>query len=297
MSIRDRGYKPYEGQFTPLGERWAVVMKKSLRMTARQPWVVAILILSIFWALGWGVVMYIRAKLWAQVPPDAVEMAAAQGISDPASMVYTIFHHWIGTPVLAFLMAMFAGGGAVADDARQGTFQFYFARPMSREQYLVGKVVPVLILVASVSLIPSLLLAVVRLAVARDGSDMAHHLWLLLQSLGLGVIEALALSLPVVALSSLSKSRGYAQGAFATLFLLPWIVGGIFVGITRNPWPALLSLPAQIESLGGRIFGVPIPPDQRALPWAAAAAAMAAILVASVALLRTRLAAAEVVAG
>ena len=61
---------------------------------------------------------------------------------------------------------------------------------------------------------------------------------------------------PVVALSSVSKGRGYAQGAFAVLFMLPWLVSWIFVKLTRTPWPKLLSIPALIESVGFGSCGV-----------------------------------------
>jgi ABC-type transport system involved in multi-copper enzyme maturation permease subunit len=294
VSIRDRGYKPYEGTFTPMAQRWAVVMRHSLRMTFKQPWVIAILIISVFPALIGGVLMYIAAKMWAQVPP---ELAAQQGINDPGQYVFFFLVKWYGAPVQAFLMAMFAGGGAIADDARQGAFQFYFARPISREQYLAGKVVPVVLTVAIVSLVPSLLLAIVRLAVARDGSDVAHQLLLIGQAVGLGGIEAVAMGVPVVALSSISKGRGYAQGAFAALFLLPYFVGGIFSAITRNPWPAILSVPAQLEAIGSKIFSIPLAPEDRPLPFLAAVLVMAVTLIGSVALLRARLKAAEVVAG
>jgi len=33
------------------------------------------------------------------------------------------------------------------DDVRGGAFQFYFARPVTREQYLVGKLLPPVLLV------------------------------------------------------------------------------------------------------------------------------------------------------
>ncbi len=292
MSIRDRGYKPYDGQHTPMAGRWRVVMRRSLRMTMKQGWVVAILICAIFPALIWGAWLYFDAKAWATLGEQAVQA----GFYDPSYVPYRFLFDWAGTPVFAFLMAMFAGGGAVADDARQGTFQFYFARPISREQYLVGKVVPVMLLVAFVSLAPSLLLALERMALAKDGGDVAHQLLTLARTAGLGLIEAIVIGVPVVALSSVSKGRGYAQGAFAALFMLPWLVSWIFVKLTRTPWPRLLSIPALIESVGAKIFGYEIPEEERALPWLASLVMMAVIVAAASLLLRRRLAAAEVVA-
>ena len=39
---------------------------------------------------------------------------------------------WYGALLPAFLTALQVGGGAIAEDARSGAFQFYFARPITR---------------------------------------------------------------------------------------------------------------------------------------------------------------------
>lgn len=294
MSLRDRGYKPYEGQHTPLGGRWKTVLKNSLRMTAKQGWVLSILIISGFPVLVWAALIFFKAYNFVDATPG---LQGAEGVVDPGQYIYLFLVKGYGVPLQAFLMAMFAGGGAIADDTRNNTFQFFFARPLSREQYLVGKVLSVVLLVAFVSLAPALLLAIVRIALAHDATDVTHQLWHLPRALALGSLEALVIGVPVVALSSLSRGRGYAQAAFAGLFLLPWIVGETFVWMFRNPWPALLSVPAQLESVGAVLFGYNFGVDERPLPPLAAAAMMAVTLVASILVLRARLAAAEVVAG
>ena len=74
-----------------------------------------------------------------------------------------------GTMTLAFLIALFAGAGQVADDTRAGAFQFYFARPVTRDQYLVGKVMPVVVLTMFIALVPALLLSLLRLALLPSG--------------------------------------------------------------------------------------------------------------------------------
>src|SRR6185369_13410879 len=58
MSIRDRGYQGYQGARTPALRRWTVVLRETLRMTAKQPWVIAILIIAVFPPLIGGGVMY-----------------------------------------------------------------------------------------------------------------------------------------------------------------------------------------------------------------------------------------------
>ena len=99
---------------------------------------------------------------------------------------------------------------------------------------------PPIVLVFCVTVGPAMLLAIARVALAKDAADAIVALLSPLATIALGLIEALALGVPVVALSSTSRGRGYVQGAFAALFLLPWILGAVFTNVTRSPWPDIL---------------------------------------------------------
>lgn len=288
MTIRDVGYRRYEGTRHPLGERWLVVLRQSLATMRRQPWVLAMLILSAFPALVAAVVLFFKLRLG--------DTFGLGGEDAAARLIYSFQVGWYGTPILAFVVALFAGGGAISDDIRTRAFQFYFARPLSREQYLLGKLLAVLTLVFVVTAGPPLLLVLVRFALAGDARDVARQAILLGQVLGLASLEALLLAVPAVALSSLSPRRGLAQGAFAALFFLPWILGAILEKILRSPWPMILSIPSQLASLGANLFALDLG-RQALLPWPAAFLAMTLLLGGALALLRWRLASMEVVAG
>jgi hypothetical protein len=102
----------------------------------------------------------------------------------------------------------------------------------------------------------------------------------------LALVVALTLGVPVVALSSLSTSRGVVQGGWAAVFMLSWIIGRIVAAVTASPWPALISIPANLGVVGAHIFGEK-PAD--ALPWWASALVLGVLLAGSAALLRWRL--------
>jgi ABC-2 type transport system permease protein len=294
-AVVDRGYQPYRGTLTPERGRWKVIARRTFGMSVRSPWVIVMLILAAFPTLVCGTVMWIvQSKVAAVVGPEAVQ-AAGTSLSPGAFPMYLAVRWW-GTLLLAFMIALFAGGSAVADDARAGAFQFYFARPLTREQYVVGKLVAAVSLTAMVTLGPALLLALFRLATSASAAEVWQRLPSLLGAVVLGAIEALALAAPALALSSLAKGRGYAQGSFAALFLLPWVVGGIFMQVTRSAWPGIASLPAQFENIGRWLYRVSAEPTDHALPVWVSLAVVAAIIVGSVALLRQRLASVEVVA-
>ena len=284
-TILDRGYTPYTGRYTPDASRWKVIASRMLRMSARQWWAILLMIATVIPLLVSAVQMWIMSKVAALAPPGSP-------LPSPDSYVML---PW-GTMTLAFLIALFAGAGQVADDTRAGAFQFYFARPVTRDQYLVGKVVPVVVLTMFIALVPSLLLSLLRLALLPNGDEVLKKLPLVGGSLIIGTIEALVLAVPAVAISSLSRRRAYVQGGYAILYLLPWIVGGIFVRVTRSAWPALFSVPAHLENLARFVFRQPLEEGQRALPVWISAAFVALLVAGSFALLRKRLSAVEVVA-
>jgi hypothetical protein len=158
-------------------------------------------------------------------------------------------------------------------------------------------VVPLVIVVALVTVGPALLLGVLRMGLARDGSDALRQLPLLGRVLAVGLVQAVMLAVPAVALSSLSPRRGLVQGGYAAFYLLPWILGGITAKLVRSAWPAVLSLPAQVESVAVLVFQRKVEANDLVLPWLPTVIVMAAIVVGAVALLRWRLNSIEVVSG
>ncbi len=279
--IRERGYRRYQGARTASGSRWWVVARQLLRAARRQRAVVALVILAAFPTVISAFVLYFASRL---KPVSGDEY------------VYGLLVKPYGTFFLALGLAMRAGGGAISDDARAGGFQFYFARPLTHAQYLAGKLAGVATLVATVTLLPPVLLSLVRLALSQ-GDDAPHSLSLVARAAALGALEAAVLACVVVALSSLMRRRGLVQGAFVALVFMPWILGVKFRDFTRTPWPALASIPTHLDALGRWLFGISNDIGDRAMPPLVALAALLAIGAAAIAISWRRLQRAEVVAG
>jgi ABC-2 type transport system permease protein len=279
--IRERGYRRYEGARTGTGGRFWVVARQLLSAARRQRAVTVLVVLAAFPTVISGFVVYFTGRL-KPVSGD--------------SYIYGLLLKPYGTFFLALGLAMRGGGGAIADEARAGAFQFYFARPLAHGQYLLGKLAGVAALVATVTVAPPVLLALALLALSAGGST-AHVLSLLLRGAVLGLIEAAVLACVVVALSSLMKRRGLVQGAFAAALLLPWLIGARFSEFTRTRWPLLASLPTHLDALGRWLFAVENDLGDRAMPPGMALLMLALVTIASVWLARRQLRRAEVVAG
>ena len=296
--IRDQGYQPYTGSYTPQGGRWALIAGRMLKLTLPQWWVILIIVAAALRLLVGGAALWIKWKLTGAMPSaaDLPPGMTLPTVANPDESVLAILVDASGTLLLAFILALFAGGSAIADDARVGAFQFYFARAVTKMQYLVGKLVPLLVLVGAVVIVPTMLLAVLRISLAPTGAEALHKLPLLFAALGGGIVTTLTLSLPALALSATSSRRGYVHGAYATLFVLPWVVGGILSRLTRSAWPSLLSLPAHLENVSRFFFRMRVA-DAPTLPVWVSAVVLAAVIVGSFVELRRRLDNIEVVQG
>ncbi|HEY3356329.1 MAG TPA: hypothetical protein VGQ83_23960 [Polyangia bacterium] len=279
-AIHDLGYKRYDGPRTPHGRRWTTVMRIALRLSLKW-WLWVTLVFAVAQVAIFGVVMYFLNRAAGL---QGAELGAAAGFK-PDFLVLKLLTEWYGVIPLCFVVGLFAGGSAVADDARSGAFQFYFARPVSKGHYLAGKLLAVCLLTGITSLAPALILCLARVAMSAP-SEWAGASLLLARGLAVGALVALVLGIPVVALSSLSTSRGVVQGGWAAVFMLSWIIGRIVAAVTASPWPALISIPANLQVLGSFIFGQS---PAGAIPWWASALVLGVLLAGSAALLRWRL--------
>jgi hypothetical protein len=272
--INERGYRRYEGERNARG-RWWVVARELVRSMRRQRAVILLALAAALPTVIAGVWLYIAGRL---------------KVVDPNEYVYNLY---LPTSPLALIMALRAGGGAIADDARAGAFQLYFARPLTHAQYLAGKLVGVGILVAIVSAVPGILLALLQVTLTGTWASLL----LVGKAALLGLAVAASLSCVVVALSSLIRRRGLVQAALAAVIFLPWVVGSSFRDFTRTPWPALASLPTHLGALGQWLFNRPNDIGSRAMPPAIAVVMLAAICAGAIWVALRQLRRAEVIAG
>jgi ABC-type transport system involved in multi-copper enzyme maturation permease subunit len=280
MTIRDLGYSRYEGARLPHRSRFRVLIARTLSLAWASGLVKTTLILGMFPMVVAGVVVFLKVK--------AQQVLAAKGvpvqIEDPSYWVfYTVYWCQIW---FAFAMSLLVAAPAISEDVRTGAFQFYFARPVSRSHYLVGKLVPVAVLVLIVCAAPGLLVALLRVALSRDGDEALRTLPLLLKTLIYVPLFAATLALPPIALSSLSRRSGTVQGGWAALFFLPWILGEGMASATGVSYVALVSIPTNLRLVGQHLYGMT---PSYPIPWYYPTAILLGLCVASAVLLLRRL--------
>ncbi len=121
--------------------------------------------------------------------------------------------------LLVVFVALYAGSGAIAADLHSGAVVIYLSKPLSRMDYLLGKALPVLVALLSITLAPGLTLLFFHLLMADDLNLLRESPGLPLFILGYSVWLASYFSFTVLAVSSLTRSRRLSAAGFVLLAL------------------------------------------------------------------------------
>jgi ABC-2 type transport system permease protein len=191
------------------------------------------------------------------------------------------------------LLSIFGGAGLVANDLRTGAILVYLSRPLTRRDYVLGKLGVLMALNLAVTLVPAFLLYVVGLGLAPE-QYLKWELWWIAPAIALqGVVVSLAVSLVALAVSSLSRSARVAGLSFFGLVVGLEMTRGILVNIVRSDWATLLSLQANLRAVAARLFGLSTRGAEADPLYAAAILVL--VLAGSLFVLRSRVRAVEIV--
>jgi ABC-2 type transport system permease protein len=195
--------------------------------------------------------------------------------------------------VFTVILSVFGGAGLVANDLRTGAILVYLSRPLTRRDYVLGKLGVLLGLNLAVTLAPGLLLYLVALALAPGQFAKWELFWIAPAIVAHSLLIALSVSLLVLAVSALSRSTRVAALGFVGLFVGLEIVRGVLVNIADRPEAHVLSFQNDLRLVGNLMFGI----AERGSPVPAAYPPLVLVLVAlgCLAVLRSRVRAVEIV--
>src|SRR6266851_4353431 len=90
-----------------------------------------------------------------------------------------MFGQFLGIQTLfTLLLSIFGGAGLIANDLRTGAILVYLSRPLTRRDYVLGKLGVLMALNLSVTLVPDLLLYAIGIALAPDQFATWKLAWL-----------------------------------------------------------------------------------------------------------------------
>jgi ABC-2 type transport system permease protein len=280
MPIYGQGYRRYEARRPLRRMRFWPITREALRLVlAKRAFLGLLVVCWVPFLISAGRIIVVTYF------PDAARVLPVDG------RMFGEFLNWQVGPAL--LLSVFGGAGLIANDLRTGGILVYLSRPLTRRDYVLGKLGLLLALNFSATLVPGLLLYAIALAMVPSQFAAWSLAWICPAIVVQSLVLAGVLSLLALAASALSRSARVAGlglvGAWAGLEIARQIVRAI----ARRQEATLLSVQADLRAVGSALFGLPARGD--VLPWIWPALVLAAVTGACLLVLRARVRAVEVV--
>jgi ABC-type transport system involved in multi-copper enzyme maturation permease subunit len=269
MPIFDQGYQHWQGPLSGHAWRWLAIARHGVRVQMKNRFLRLLMLFAWLPALG----LVIAVALWGLLERRSEGVLALVSQFLPPEMLskpqayrqtmWTLLYSGFFKTELFFLMllAVLAGPGLISRDLRFNALPLYFARPLTRLDYFLGKLGVIGALVASVAVLPAVFAYFVGLCFFFEVRVVKDTYTVLLASVAIGLVLTLSIGTLMLALSSLTRRSLYVGIAWAGLWIVSGSVGGILTGIHQDT----LRREARVAIINGWIDKHPPPQGVRLL--------------------------------
>jgi len=299
MAVYKKTYRPYDGQLTASWHRLLVIPRYAFEDFQRSRFLTVFYLASFIYPLICALIIYVQHNA------SALRLINAEGAQRLISIGVTFYMSLLGwQSMLALFLAAFIGPGQVSPDLANNALSLYLARPFSRTEYVIGKMLVLLILLSLMTWVPGLLLF--GLEGYLEGWDWVGANSHIASGLFFGSwIWILVLALLALALSAWVKWKPAAGGLMFGVFFVASAFGAIVNNVQRTNWGYLFNISYLIGSIWVRLFEGNNPttsgavffraPQGEMLPLWCSWVALAALALVCLYMLRRKIRGAEVV--
>ena len=253
MPIHDQGYRRYGGLKARTGTGWLVITRAGIRSQLAKRAFLGLLLMSWFPFFVRAVQIYAAANL-----PQAQFLA----------LTGETFRQFLDQQqIFVFFITVYVGAGLIANDRRANALQIYLSKPLTRAEYIFGKLAILMSFLLLVTWVPAISL--------------------------FAFIQVTMVAAAMLALSSLSKSSRYVAILYAAVIFFSQAIYGVLTFVTRSTQLSWISFPANLSQIGDVIFRLPSKYDT---PWPVALLMIVGLIAASGFILERRVRGIEVVA-
>jgi ABC-2 type transport system permease protein len=151
MAVYKRSYRPYTGALTPRWSRFWILSRYAMRGIFKSRILTGLYVISLLYPIVLIALMYLNhnAKILSLIKFDRDHLFDVGG-----SFFFVLM---TVQSSIAFLVTAFIGPNMIAPDLANGGLPLYFCRPLSRVEYVLGKALPIAVLLSFITWVPGLI--------------------------------------------------------------------------------------------------------------------------------------------
>src|SRR5215510_7317616 len=268
MPIHDQGYRRYGGD-KARGRAWVVILSTGVRsMIGNRRWIV-LMVASWIQFLVRAVLFYLAANF-----PQMASLA-------PTAATFRDFFEWQN--IFVFIMTVWLGSALIAEDRRANALQIYLSKPLTRVEYIFGKL----------AILVTFLLLVLEVVFAGNFTFLQANAYLFPAITLFSLVEVVTASVSMLALSSLSTNSRFVGILYTALIFFSNALYGVMRAVTGSSTVSWISFGNNIAQVGDLIFRVPL---RYQTPWPVSLLMIVGLIALSALILERRVRGVEIVA-
>ncbi len=278
MPIHDQSCRRYTGVREAPGTAWLVITVTGIRTALSKKLFLGVMLFAWAQFLVRAVIFYLSANF-----PNLDILAPS---------VETFRQFLELQELFVLIVTVYIGSGLIANDRRSNALQIYLSKPLSRAEYVAGKLGILLFFLLMVTLLPAMALLFVQMMFSGSLTFVRENLFLIPAITLYALVEVLLASFTMLALSSLSTSARFTAILYFGAIVFTGVLFTILRGITSSTTLAWLSFRANLEQIGDVIFRLQPRFDSS---WLLSVLVVAALIGLSIVVLERRVRGVEVV--
>ena len=280
MPIHDQSYRHYTGERRPVRSAWLVIARAGLVAFLRRRAFLVLLIVA-----------------WVPFIVRASQLFVATNFSQAATFLAATpqtFRDFLSQQsIFVFLITVYVGSGLIANDRRANALQLYLSKPVTRAEYILGKMSILATFLLGITWLPAILLLLLQIAFSGSFTFIRANSSLIASVTLYCVLMVLVITFGMTALSSLSRSSRFVGILFAGLLIFSDAMFNALRFITGSTAISWVSIQASLDQVGDLIFRQA---PRHQTPVAVSLLVLLAVIVISASVLERRVRGVEVVA-
>jgi len=293
-------YRPFVGKLARGGQRWIPLAKSTLRGALRKKLPLVLFAPPAIATVIFSFVVYAKFALESGSNPmpgsQDVPGSPLSAVGGMAGNLIEVRNLIVGVHLamdfFVLLLVAWYGSGLIAEDVRRKAHLLYFARPLTRRDYLLGKWLPLALIGSIATFGPGLVICTVASFASPQWSFVTEEGDTIWKMLAYSSISIVVQSSVVLAISSLTKRKTHALAVTLGFFALLGGLGVMLAGMNRMPAWNMLSVFGGLQRVAAGLFDLRqaghFPIRDWSLPWTCAALGGWVLLAWTVLFWRTR---------
>jgi len=280
VPIHDQSYRRYAGERRPVRSAWMVIARAGLMSFLSRKAFLGLLIVA-----------------WIPFVVRASQLFLASNFSQAATFLAPsaqTFRDFLGQQgIFVFLVTIYVGAGLIANDRRANALQLYLSKPVTRAEYILGKMSVLAVFLLAITWLPAILLLILQIAFSGSFTFLKDNTSLIASVTLYCLLTVIVITFGMTALSSLSRSSRFVGIMFAGVLIFSDAMFNALRFITGSTAISWVSVQASLDQVGDVIFRQA---PRHQTPVAVSFLVLLAVVVLSASVLERRVRGVEVVA-